>query len=75
MDPDLEFRSNFSGETRARIEHLANLTGRTYRGVVEAALGLWEQALLTSMPPAPQKPQNVERDDAYAPMTEECDGF
>jgi hypothetical protein len=50
VDPDRDFRSKFTTETAARIERLAKLTGRTSPGVVEAALGLSEQALLTSMP-------------------------
>jgi hypothetical protein len=52
VDPDRDFRSKFTTETAARIERLAKLTGRTSPGVVEAALGLWEQALLTSTPVA-----------------------
>jgi hypothetical protein len=48
-------------ETQARIERLAKLTGRSREGVVEAALGLWEQALLTSMP--------VERRSGYQAHT------
>ena len=42
----------FSAETGARIERLAKLTARTPKEVVEAALGLWEQQLLTGMPAA-----------------------
>lgn len=82
------------GETELRIERLAKITGRTPKEVVEAALGLWEQALLTSMPverrsgymagvlqyavvttppPKPQKPLQVERYNAYVPMTDEYD--
>jgi hypothetical protein len=50
LDP--KFRDSFGIETLERIGRLAELTGRTHEGVVEAALGLWEQALLTSMPVA-----------------------
>lgn len=42
---------DFSGEATKRISRLAMISERDPTQVIEAALGLWEQSLLTSMPP------------------------
>jgi hypothetical protein len=42
---------DFSGEAIKRISRLATISQRDPALVIEAALGLWEQSLLTSMPP------------------------
>jgi hypothetical protein len=84
-----------SQETRARLERMAKLSGRTPEQVLDDVVRLSEQEFLTHMPPerrsgymagvlqyavvtmpppAPQKPQQVERYDAYVPMTDEYDG-
>jgi hypothetical protein len=82
---------SISDETHGRVERLVKMSGRTPDQIVEAAVGLWEQALLTHMPaekrssykacmleysivtappPAPQRPQCVERDDTYVAFDE-----
>ena len=41
---------DFSGEAIKRVSRLAMISKRDPAQVIEAALGLWERSLLTSMP-------------------------
>jgi hypothetical protein len=38
-------------ETRKRIERLGKFSGRSDAQVIDAAVGLWEQSILTLLPP------------------------
>ena len=83
-----------SEETRARIERMAKLLGRTPEQVVDDIVkrseqeliahvppqwrsaymaGVLQYAVVTTPPPVPQKPQRVERDNAYK-VFDEYDG-
>jgi hypothetical protein len=42
---------SISDETRKRIERLAKTSGHSAAQVIDAAVGLWEQSILTHLPP------------------------
>jgi hypothetical protein len=42
---------SISDETRKRIERLAKMSRRSAAHVIDAAVGIWEQSILTHMPP------------------------